>query len=1154
MTQSSTKNSLSSLLQQFLTVQANSLSVINAMNTSATTTDTTVTVQILDERGIPQTREIPAFSSFEQRLNNLESSLQSLAGLLPGSSSTVRNPDGTYSKVFQYALAKNPAPIAGITPPSRFFAKNNYFFESFLTPLLYVSFPVGNQIPPDTNRIFVRRVLLNTDTAAKQQLFDDSYSGKSGIDYNAFINYITSAGISYFLDDEEVVLPTQEYRFVGSFSVFDIVDTISSGVKIRYYYLDTLNYTDTLTNSINSVTLAVGDRLATSDGTRYRIEEVNASEKAVRVVRETGLQPISIGTNILSVASPVATAREVRVNVGYDERQVIFFKTIDDRFNLIGSAWSLGVGFYSNNLLITTNNGVLTLEEFYLTQVADIGKQFLNQAKEKIVTSVDALTPSSPTINSTNFKVVQTNSQITNSPTTEEIKNKNAQKNQLKTDIDQIDVKLQNLRSQLNVNTSFSVNLNSATATSISGLEDSGNLPAQFTVTNQQIQNQIDQLISERRKKVELYATLVNEISALQLSMPQITDPPRYAVRGFWDFPAPKFSNSTGYQEVIQFIVRFRYLNTAGDAGNTQQITFTNSQSNDVIGSFSTWNQYKTDIRKKVYDPSTGTYVWAPEDVGNPDVSNINQLDIPISQGQQVEIQIASVSEGGWPYNPATSEFSPSVIIPFPTEFTSNNANQVFFKQNQTDETTVIVENQMQSAGVNQHLGTQFSQGNKFYAHTPSTIASGFFKPDGSPQDLFEKLTDLQNQIDRLNGIIGTLKGSLEVYIVDPTGARVKISASSIYKATAPFYNDVYANPADRGKIVTVQYQLQIVNAVATPLELASISPGGLSTIVSNTLNVTNYNSNLRYNEVPMSITSLVPSNISSLSAYKQAPPFSSAPSNSQWIYPRYQTLGYDGDLYFAGSTGVSGYNFTGTSGEPRNGDALIPYLPGSSGVTDTNVWNGTYATGPSVSPTPVGNGTISEFCIHKSHPALNAFPIGSDGSTFTNLVRPGQTGGTTYPAFRHARYFNLDITSSDYYKQLSFNFPQTYNAAQPQDYMYPNKLGFDQSDQYLIGKYSCGAYLFLGPVTTDLIQVEGSTALARQLVYQGETNAVIIPIIFQYRAQDILGYVGGYRTLGSLNNITYTKRIGVDIKVADVELFSFDVEITGKYQNDQPV
>jgi hypothetical protein len=1154
MTQGSTKNSISSLLQQFLTVQTNSLSIINAMNTSATTTDTTVTVQLLDERGIPQTREIPAFSAYEQRLNNLESSLQSLAGILPGSSSTVRNPDGTYSKIFQYALAKNPVPLTGLVPPSKFSAKNNYFFESFLTPLLYVSFQVGNQIPPETNRIYVRRVILNTDTSSKQQLFDDVYNGKNGIDYNTFINYITDAGISYYLDDEEVTLPSHEYRFVGNFGVVNIVDSISSGNKVRFYYLDTLNYTDTLTNSFSSVTLSVGDRLATSDGTRYRIEEVNASEKAVRVIRETGLQPISLGTNILSIASPIATSRDVRVNVGYDERQVIFFKTIDDRFNLIGSSWSLGVGFYSNSLTINTDSGVLTLEEFYLTQVADIGKQFLNQAKERIVTSVDALIPDAPTINESNFKVVQINSQITNSPTTEELKNKNAQKSQLKTDIDQIDVKLQNLRAQLNVNTSYSVNLNSTTSSSISGLQDSGTLPAQFTVTNQQIQNQINQLIDERSKKVQLYTTLVGEISALQLSTPQITEPPVYAVRGFWDFPSPKFSNATGYQEVIQFIVRSRYLNTSGDAGNTQQITFTNSESNKVIGSFSSWNQYKTDIRKKVYDSTTGTYVWAPEDVGNPDVTNVNQLDIPISQGQQVEIQIASISEGGWPYNPATSDFSTSVIVSFPTEFTSNNSNQVFFKQNQTDETTVIVENQMQSMGVNQHLGTQFSQGNKFYAHSPGSISSGFFKADGSPQDLFEKLTDLQNQIDKLSGIIGTLKGSLEVYIVDPSGARSKISASSIYKSTAPFYNDVYANPADKGKIITVQYQLQIVNAVATPLELASMSPGGLSTIVSNTLNINNYSSNLRYNEVPLSITSLVPSNINSLEDYRQSPPFASAPSNSQWLYSRYQSLGYDVDLYFSGSTGASGYNFNGTGGEPRNGDILIPYLPGSSGVTNPNVWNGTYATGPSISPSPAGNGTLSEFCIHKGHPSLNAFPIGSVGDTFTNIVRPGQTGGTNYPAFRHARYFQLDVSQQDYYKQLSFDLPTTYNSSSPQDYMYPNKLGFNQADQYLVGKYSCGAYLFIGPVTMDLIQVEGSTSLARQLLYQGETNAVIVPIIFQYRAQDILGYIGGYRTSGSLNNITYTKRIGIDIKVANVEQFSFDVEITGKYQNDQPV
>ena len=49
-------------------------------------------------------------------------------------------------------------------------------------------------------------------------------------------------------------------------------------------------------------------------------------------------------------------------------------------------------------------------------------------------------------------------------------------------------------------------------------------------------------------------------------------------------------------------------------------------------------------------------------------------------------------------------------------------------------------------------------------------------------------------------------------------------------------------------------------------------------------------------------------------------------------------------------------------------------------------------------------------------------------------------------------------------------------------------------------------------------------------------------------RAQDKLGYVGGWRSAGTLKNITYSKKIGIDIQVKNEELFSFDVLVTGSY------
>ena len=49
-------------------------------------------------------------------------------------------------------------------------------------------------------------------------------------------------------------------------------------------------------------------------------------------------------------------------------------------------------------------------------------------------------------------------------------------------------------------------------------------------------------------------------------------------------------------------------------------------------------------------------------------------------------------------------------------------------------------------------------------------------------------------------------------------------------------------------------------------------------------------------------------------------------------------------------------------------------------------------------------------------------------------------------------------------------------------------------------------------------------------------------------RCQDKLGYIGGYRSGGTIRNVTYSKRIGLDIKVNNEDLFSFDVSVSGSY------
>mgnify|MGYP003628201159 CR=1 FL=1 len=74
-------------------------------------------------------------------------------------------------------------------------------------------------------------------------------------------------------------------------------------------------------------------------------------------------------------------------------------------------------------------------------------------------------------------------------------------------------------------------------------------------------------------------------------------------------------------------------------------------------GAFSNYVQIESVLRPRTKNTLTGLYEWAPIDDDNADAININQLDIPIRKGEQVEIQAKSISEAGWPGNPLESSF-----------------------------------------------------------------------------------------------------------------------------------------------------------------------------------------------------------------------------------------------------------------------------------------------------------------------------------------------------------------------------------------------------------------------------------------------------------------------------------------------------------------
>jgi hypothetical protein len=61
--------------------------------------------------------------------------------------------------------------------------------------------------------------------------------------------------------------------------------------------------------------------------------------------------------------------------------------------------------------------------------------------------------------------------------------------------------------------------------------------------------------------------------------------------------------------------------------------------------------------------------------------------------------------------------------------------------------------------------------------------------------------------------------------------------------------------------------------------------------------------------------------------------------------------------------------------------------------------------------------------------------------------------------------------------------------------------------------------------------------------------NSINVPLIFQFRATDNLGFIGGYRLAGNPSNIIYQKKIGIDIQVRNSAPYSFDLVATGSYK-----
>jgi len=1135
-----TKNSLSTLLSQFIRLNRNALEIFERINEAVTSSKETVNVDIFDDDNNLKRIQIPSFGFLKTEVARLNTNIENLTGI-GTSDASVRLPDGSFRKVVTSKMKTAANTITNVQSPTRFEYKNNWFFEDFLNPLMYITIDVSGQIPIDTESVITKTYLLQLDNEVKKNFFNDNLKNRSDISFSTFNQLLLEQNIEFVLDDGVRDTPPREVQYTGTFDVLNIgdsektelVDGTTINKRRKTYKLNKLTYNDVEAGFQDTVGLRVGDSVVVNSkpiDTRYIVKEIDSSTNTVVLEKVEGYRSISIGANQLSIYRDVDSRIELQIPISFDKYIVMFVKSIDPFSKIPSEAWSPGIAFYTNDLVLqSSEDEIVSLDTFYRNEVTDFGLFILSLAKDNIVPSTLALTPNTPVLAQTDLSVVQVNGHITDNPAYQELKSLSDERNRLSSEIKELDIAINEKKSAINTK--------------------------QYnTVTDRdKDRSELNTLIESRSSSAKLLASIIEDINAKAKSEDLVNAQPKYRVRGFVPLPEPRKSKYTGDQEIVAIEYEYRYVGKDGSANKIEQFTQANSDGSQTLGAQSNWIKAPLITRQKIQDPDTGEFSWEEQSIQDPEQININQVDIPIQQGEGVEIRTRALSEAGYPSNPARSEFSEIVTVYFPDELVQPNTVSKIVEENNKEAQRVKLEEDLATKGVISHIDDQFTSNEILFKHSSLNIFSGELTAEQTPISLFDKLKDLTTRLLAVEEIINRVKGELQVKIVDEAGNETIVGKNTINKQFAGYYADLVRNlTVKKGAIVSKTYFITLENSKASTLELISKISGdrtliafesggkfGSTTVDPIVTNDSYYVNRGKYDYVPLLYSNPNTTAVSTYT-YVNNNPFQSGQLRGQYIYGRFKDSAGTEDFYVDFDVDALTPISAVTDAEYRYEGTIFPIL----GTTASDfIWAGTYISpgGDVVALTNASTqyDTGNEILLHISHPALVATPTAATLAA-TNSITNSKT------AKRKA--------DDAYGKTQSGYF---YDSVVGRTL----KCSFDPDDQFTLGRASVGSYLFLAPTDETSILVNGNDSLSIKEIEFGANNSIKIPLVFQFRMTDFggvgdtgIGFIGGDRT-GATRDITYAKRMGFDIITfdgKDENRFSFDIEVFAKYRSNK--
>lgn len=787
---------------------------------------------------------IPSFISLENKINALQSNFENLVDS-PATGEAFFTFNGNSRAIEVRKYEQGPSPVI-LSEQSTFEHESNQVFKDFLTPVPYLKFDISD-IPNDITSVVVRKVAAVSESA-KERFVSLLQGGISKtVSWGDFYKILDdlNENSDYILYDTTKTLPIRKGQGTGSYVIKEIVrewidENLDQHIELQFRndidgYQKTLSYL--LFDQTIERSLSVGDYIVSWDGkVKFEIEELNFNTNTIiaRICFGDYANMIGIGdqedTTAISdmarmkffstdlITDLYSNDKYVKVPLEEDQYIYVSIAPLNSRMN-IRAPW--GDGLVVDVDKLTTDDGSVSFRDYYKNCVNigdilnEISKVMSNTTTSHSSEELDSLTEAKPVIDTDIVKVIHINKHLDETTTIKNIRSLYAQKNEYSASLTDTQNSLTTLQYQL----------------SSIDFEDTDGMRAK-------LQNQIDELTKKKNELVSSLTKICNEIALTANNSLVPIENAKYRIRGFFDFI--EFANNNGIDEksIKGILVQYRYRNIQQETGTA--VTFTKDRDNsgtieeNETFIFSDWNRLATPLRPRIR-VSDGKYDAEPDN-SNVNTPSFNQIDIPITQGEIVDVRLKVIYDFGYPFIQMTSGWSDITRFTFPEEFLKDVSVVFIIEENNNDIETNRFNDILKDKGIDAHVGDSIMDQDVIYFHKPENISSGFFTAERRIIPLRDKLKEMNDELVRLTDEInGTTADQIQVSI-DYDNSSILLSpyekSRIILKNYGSFENEtgsVIGNYDwdETTHVASIMCTIKLTNTSDHSLKIFPMFPGG---------------------------------------------------------------------------------------------------------------------------------------------------------------------------------------------------------------------------------------------------------------------------------------------------------------------------------------